>query len=153
MSKSGSRHTHWAAQAALVILALPIAAFSLFVGFNKAFAPMEVLVEHLAWTIHLPVLVGKAVGWLEMLAASLLLLSLAASRLRRAGFYAAAWITLNHAVAALVHVSAKEWSTLTQSSFVIPLCLALTWLCWRRFQLGDPTSTQQDTAGQVGARP
>jgi uncharacterized membrane protein YhaH (DUF805 family) len=93
---------------------------------------MNVLVEHLAWTIHLPVMVGKGVGWLEMFAASVLILSLAVRRLRRAGFYAAAWIALNHSVAAIVHVSASEWSTLSQSAFVIPLCLMLTWLCARR---------------------
>lgn len=140
MKGSGSQVAYWAEQVALVLLALPIAVFSLFVGFNKALAPMNVLVEHLAWTIHLPVMVGKAVGWLEMLAASVLILSLRVKRLRRAGFYAAAWIALNHSVAAIVHVSAREWSTLSQSAFVIPLCLVLTWLCLRRFIGGEPRS-------------
>ena len=139
MKGSGLQVAPRAEQVSLVLLALPIAAFSLFVGFNKALAPMNVLVEHLAWTIHLPVMVGKAVGWLEMLAASVLLLSLAVRRLRRTGFYAAAWIALNHSVAAIVHVSAQEWSTLSQSAFVIPLCLVLTWLCARRAKGDEPT--------------
>ncbi|HQS68061.1 MAG: hypothetical protein B7Y36_08915 [Novosphingobium sp. 28-62-57] len=119
-------------RSALVLLALPIAAFSLFVGYNKAFAPIEVLTEHLAWTIHLPVFLGKAIGGLELVAASVLLASLVVRALRRAGFYAAAWIVLNHGVAALVHIGAREWSTLTQSAVVIPLCMILAWLCWRR---------------------
>lgn len=93
---------------------------------------MEVVTEHLAWTIHLPVILGKLVGWLEVLAVITLMASLAAKLLRRAGFYAAAWIVLNHSVAAVVHVVAREWSTLTQSAVVIPLCMVLAWLCWRR---------------------
>ncbi len=132
MIGNGTRATHWAERIALVVLALPIAGFSLFVGYNKALAPMEVLVEHLAWTMHLPVAIGKAVGWLELLAAIVLILSLFLRRLYRAGFYAAVWIALNHAVAAVVHVSAREWSTLTQSAIVISLCLVLAWLCARR---------------------
>ncbi|WP_353227805.1 DoxX family protein [Novosphingobium sp.] len=131
----GTRRTAALAERALlVMLALPIAAFSLFVGYNKALAPMAVLVEHLAWTIHLPMVVGRAIGWLELAAATVLIASLVLRRLTRAGLYAAGWIALNHGIAACVHVGAREWSTLTQSAVVIPLCVLLVWLCLRRVQ-------------------
>lgn len=128
------RTTGLAERALLVLLTLPIAGFSLFVGYNKALAPLDVLAAHSAWTIHLPVLVGRAIGWLELAAAVTLILSLVTPRLARPGLYAAAWIGLNHCVAAGVHVRAKEWHTLPQSTVVIPLCLVLVWLCRRRAQ-------------------
>lgn len=118
--------------AVLVVLALLIGGFSLFVGWNKAFAPHEVLVEHLAWTIHLPATVGRIVGWLEMLAATVLIASLAVPRFARAGMWAAVWITANHVAAAVVHVSHGETSTYAQSVVVIALCLMMVRLARQR---------------------
>lgn len=114
----------------LVLLTLLLAGFSAFVGWNKAFAPVEILREHSAWTYHLPVLLGRLVGWLEMAAVVTLLLALMRPRLARLGRIAAAWITANHAVAAVVHVIHEEWHTLTQSAVVLLLCAIWLWL-WR----------------------
>lgn len=117
---------------ALILLALPIAAFTLFVGYNKALAPMQVLVEHLAWTTHLPEPLGRAIGWVEVATSLVLLLSIVLPRLKRAGLLAAAVIAFNHSVAVLVHIGAAEWSTLGQSAVLVPLCLVLVCLCRRR---------------------
>lgn len=112
-------------------LALTIGGFSCFVGYMKAFAPIEVLAEHTAWTVHLPVIVGRGIGWLEMAAAAVLILTIPFPRLARAGFAAAAWITLNHSVAAIVHILAGEYPTLVQSAVLISLCILLLALLHR----------------------
>lgn len=118
--------------ALLVVLAFLLGSFSLFVGWNKAFAPLEVLREHSAWTYHLPVILGRAIGWAELLAATMLLLGLPLRRFARAGSLAAVWITINHVIAAVVHVMHEEWHTLTQSAVVIAMCLVMVALYRRR---------------------
>jgi uncharacterized membrane protein len=122
---------------ALLLIAAALGAFSLFVGYNKALAPLDVLREHSAWTIHLPMLLGRAIGWAEIVAAALLILGLFAGRLARWGSWAAVWITLNHAAAAVVNVLHREWHTLTQSAVVIALCLVMVWLYRRRAGFGS----------------
>lgn len=117
---------------ALMLIAGALGAFSLFVGYNKALAPLEVLREHSAWTVHLPVVLGRVIGWAEIAAAAVLILGLFAGRLARLGSWAAVWITLNHAAAAVVHVVHREWHTLTQSAVVIMLCLVMVWLYRQR---------------------
>ena len=117
---------------ALTALSVVIGGFSLFVGYNKALAPLAELREHSAWTIHLPVLLGRAVGWTELLAASLLLLGLAFRPLARAGFWSACWITANHVAAAGFHIAHSETQTYSQSAVMITLCLVMTLLYWRR---------------------
>lgn len=109
----------------LAVIVVVLGGFSLFVGYNKALSPLEVLREHSAWTYHLPVLLGRLIGWVEIVAAVVLILGLGVSHLRRWGVWAAVWITLNHAVAAVVHVMFKEWHTLTQSAVVLVLCCAM----------------------------
>jgi len=116
----------------LALLTILICGFSLFVGYNKALAPYAVLVEHSAWTIHLPVMLGKTLGWVEMLAASIGILALPFPRYARAGTLAVAWIGLNHAVAAVFHIANKEWHTLPQSAVMITLCLIAVALYARR---------------------
>ena len=116
----------------LVLIAVTLGAFSLFVGYNKALAQLAVLREHSAWTIHLPVLLGRVIGWAEIVAAALLIVGLFAARLAHWGSWAAVWITLNHVVAAVVHVFHAEWHTLTQSAVVIVLCLVMVWLYRQR---------------------
>ena len=112
-------------------IAAVIGGFSLFVGFNKALAPLDVLRAHTAWTIHLPMPLGRTLGWLEIGAALVLIGSIFLPSKARAGFLAAAWITLNHAVAAVVHMIHREFGALPQSAVLITLCLALLALQWR----------------------
>lgn len=123
MERAADETNGWPLYGVVVILTLMICGFSLFVGYNKALAPFAVLVEHTAWTIHLPVMLGKALGWLEMLAASIGILALPFARHARARTLAVAWIGLNHAVAAVFHIANKEWHTLPQSAVMITLCL------------------------------
>ena len=130
-----SRNLNWkaiAAWAALAALVVPIGAFSLFVGWNKAFAPIEVLAQHSAWTYHLPVWLGRSIGWLELIAAVILFAGLLVPKFARAGMFAAIWITLNHIAAAIVHIVFAEWHTLTQSAIVIGLCLLMVLLFVKR---------------------
>jgi uncharacterized membrane protein (UPF0136 family) len=128
------RGLSWPLFIMLLVIAGALGAFSLFVGYNKALAPLAVLREHSAWTIHLPVLLGRVIGWAEIASAVVLILGLFAGRLARWGSWAAVWITANHMVAAVVHVIQSEWHTLTQSAVVIALCLLMVWLYRRRAQ-------------------
>jgi hypothetical protein len=116
------------AYAVLAVIVIVLGGFSLFVGYNKALSPLEVLREHSAWTYHLPVLLGRAIGWVEIAAAAVLILGLGLRSLRPWGVWAAIWITLNHAVAAVLHVLFEEWHTLTQSAVVLVLCGVMIWL-------------------------
>jgi len=117
---------------ALVLLALALGGFSLFVGYNKALAPLALLREHSAWTIHLPEMLGRAVGWAELLGACVLLAGLIYRPLARAGFWAACWITANHVAAAGIHIAHGETHTYGQSAVTITLCLLMCWLYRRR---------------------
>jgi DoxX-like family len=121
------------AEAALLTLgSVMIGAFSLFVGYHKTFSPLAVLAENTAWTVHLPEWLGRMVGVAELAAASALLLALVFRNLARPGWLAALWITLNHGVAAVVHVLHDELPALPANAFWIALCMLVTWLAWRR---------------------
>ncbi|RIV87748.1 DoxX family protein [Aurantiacibacter zhengii] len=113
---------------ALALLVVCIGGFSLFVGWNKAFAPLDILARHSAWTIHLPVWLGRTIGWLELFAAAVLFAGLIIPKLARFGMFAAIWITLNHVAAAIVHIIFAEWHTLPQSAVVITLCVVMVLL-------------------------
>ncbi len=121
----------WAALAALVVLTVLLGGFSAFVGWHKATAPLEILRENSAWTIHLPVVLGRIVGVLELAAVAALVAGLLVPRAACFGLAGAAWISANHVVAAGFHIFYREWHTLTQSAIVITLCLVWVWL-WRR---------------------
>lgn len=116
----------------LILLAVVIGGFSLFVGYHKAFSPLEELARHSAWTIHLPLLLGRALGLMEIAGAAILILSLPFRRHARVGTLAGGWIGLNHTVAAMVHIAHAEWHTLTQSAIMITLCIVMTALYARR---------------------
>lgn len=135
---SGNKAGAMIAFVALVILTLLLGGFSAFVGWNKAMSPLEVLREHSAWTIHLPVLLGRIVGWLEMASVAALATALVVPRLARWGLAGAAWISANHVVAAGFHVAYAEWHTLTQSAVVITLCALWVWLWLGRVKAQGP---------------
>ncbi len=46
----------------LALLVLVVGGFSLFVGYHKTFSPIEILAQNSAWTVHLPVWLGRMVG-------------------------------------------------------------------------------------------
>lgn len=122
----------WAALGALVILTILLGGFSAFVGWHKAMWPLEILRQNSAWTIHLPVLLGRLVGVLELAAVAALAIALLVPRAARLGLISAAWIGANHVVAAGFHIAHEEWHTLTQSAIVISLCLLWVWLWLQR---------------------
>ena len=104
------------------ILAVPLAAFFAFVGWNKAFAPLAELARHGAWTVHLPPWLGRAVGGSELACAALLLVP---GRLRR---IAALVLVANQACAAAVHLAHGEVAALPQNALLLALLIALAWL-------------------------
>ncbi|MXO71923.1 DoxX family protein [Alteraurantiacibacter buctensis] len=122
----------WAALIALVALTVLLAGFSAFVGWHKTTAPLALLRENSAWTIHLPVALGRIVGVLELAAVAALAIALLVPRAARLGLLGAAWIGANHVVAAVFHIIHKEWHTLTQSGIVIALCLVWVTLWYNR---------------------
>ena len=125
IAQSEGNRLHPALLVVLILLALLIGGFSLFVGYHKALSPLETLAKNSAWTAHLPVWLGRAVGWAELAAAVPLFAGLTMRRLAVAGYFAAIWITLNHMAATVIHVIHEEWHTLTQSAVVITLCLVM----------------------------
>lgn len=104
------------------ILAVPLAAFFAFVGWNKAFAPLADLARHGAWTVHLPPWLGRTVGGSELACAALLLVP---GRLRR---IAALVLVANQACAAAVHLAHGEAAALPQNAVLMALLIALAWL-------------------------
>lgn len=123
----------------LIVLTLLLGGFSVFVGWNKAFAPLDVLREHSAWTIHLPVMLGRLIGLAELVAAALLAAALLVPRTARWGLLGAGWISANHVVAGIVHVIHREWHTLTQTGVVLALCALWLWLWLHRTRSISPT--------------
>ena len=134
---------------ALVILTVVLGGFSAFVGWHKATAPLELLRENSAWTIHLPVLLGRIVGWLEMVAVAALTAALLVPRLARWGLAGSAWIAANHIVAAGFHVAFEEWHTLTQSAVVTTLCAIWVWLWQRRAKACPPARPDPDHSARL----
>ncbi len=103
-----------------VVVALILAAFFAFVGWNKAFAPLADLARYHAWTIYIPEALGRAIGWSEMALA----VGLAASvipGLRRLSILSALVLILNQIVAAAVHLAQNESSALPQNAVLIVL--------------------------------
>ena len=107
---------------AAAMLALLLAAFFGFVGWNKAFAPLAELARHGAWTVHLPEWLGRLVGWSELaLAAALLAVPVRPSIARIAALALAA----NQIAAGLVHLARWETAALPQNAVLIVMLLAL----------------------------
>lgn len=115
----------WPLAIVFTVLAVLIGGFALFVGWHKATAPIGLLREVTAWTIHLPLLAGRLVGIFEMLAASALLLSLPVQRFAMAGAWGAFGIAGLNAAGAAIHYVHAETGTYAQSAVMVPLCLTL----------------------------
>lgn len=124
-----------AARAAiLLVLAWPMAAFFVFVGWYKAFASMAELASHGAWTAHVPAWIGRPMGWTEMLGAVVMavvaLPAVPAVRLLRGpAAWAAVWLAASQIVSAAVHVTHGEAAALPQNVFLFVALLVIAWLC------------------------
>ena len=96
------------------VLALVLAAFFAFVGWNKAFASLADLASYHAWTIWLPEALGRIVGWSEMACAVLLLIP-------RTRPWAALLLIANQLVAAGFHAAHGEAAALPQNAVLIAM--------------------------------
>lgn len=106
---------------AVAMIALPLAAFFAFVGYFKCFASLATLAEHHAWTVALPEWIGRIVGASELAAAA----GLTAGMVRPAAIrWAAGYLIVNQACAALVHLASGEAAALPQNAAIAALCIA-----------------------------
>lgn len=118
--------------AALTLLTLLLAAFFGFVGYMKAFAPLDMLERHNAWTVHIAEPAGRAVGWSEMACALVLAAALIRPKWSRTGMLAAAILVLNQLDAAAVHFRQGETATLPQNAVIVAASLLVLLLHARR---------------------
>jgi len=102
------------------VIAVLVAAFFAFVGYNKAFASLADLARYGAWTIWLPETIGRLVGWSEMLCVAGLLCIFIA-RYRHLARVAALLLIVNQLAAAAVHASHGETGALPQNAVLIAL--------------------------------
>jgi uncharacterized membrane protein YphA (DoxX/SURF4 family) len=113
------------------ILRILLAAFFVFVGYWKAFGPIEALAEHGAWVAGFPAWFARAVGWSEIIAGAALLAA-ATSRTRNVAQAAAAYLVLNQLVALGVHLSRGEVHAVPQNLILIVLLALLFFAGSRR---------------------
>lgn len=109
----------------MAALTLLLGAFHGFVGFHKAFSTHEELVQHAAWTQHLPMWLGKTVGWVEMVATATLLVALLRPRLARAGMWVCIGFAVMEVVAGVVHHVTQDGGSLMQNALAILLTTLL----------------------------
>ena len=102
------------------VLTVLLTAFFAFVGYNKAFASFADLTRYGAWTIWMPEIPARLVGWSEMLCAAGLLCIFIA-RYRHVARIAAILLILNQLAAAAVHASHGETGALPQNAVLIAM--------------------------------
>ena len=106
-----------------IVASLLLAAFFAFFGYFKSFAPVEVLVQHHAWTTALPEWLGRIVGVTELASAAALLAGIALPRMRGPARVAAAYLVLNQGAAAFVHLARSETAALPQNGVIVAVAL------------------------------
>ena len=112
----------------LVTLTLLLSAFHGFVGWHKAFSTHEELVQHAAWTMHLPMWLGKLVGWTEMAVTAALLVAMVRPQLARVGVLACIAFIVMELVATVTHYVTQDGGSLVQNAVTISLTALLTGL-------------------------
>jgi DoxX-like family len=119
---------------ALVALTLLLGAFHGFVGWHKAFSTREELVQHAAWTIHLPLWLGKLVGWTEMIVTAALLCAVFRRSWSRVGFWSCVIFIALELMATFTHYRTQDGGSLVQNAVTISLTAVLAWLHSTRFR-------------------
>jgi uncharacterized membrane protein YphA (DoxX/SURF4 family) len=122
----------------LVALTLLLGAFHGFVGWHKAFSTHEQLVQHAAWTMHLPTGLGKAVGWIELIVTAVLLVALVRPPLARMGMWACIVFILMELAATVSHYLTQDGGSLMRNAVSIALTALLAWLYATRCQPRPP---------------
>ena len=113
------------------VVRILLAAFFVFVGYWKAFGPIEALADHGAWVAGFPAWFARAVGWSEIIA-GLALLAAASDRTRNVARAAAAYLVLNQLVALVVHLSREQVHAVPQNLVLIALLSLLIFAGYRR---------------------
>ena len=98
-------------QASIVAIAAILAAFFAFVGWHKAFSPLEVLVQHGAYTAHLPEWLGRLAGYTELACAAALLAG-TVPRWGAAARWGAIYVLGSQILAGTIHVVHGETGAL-----------------------------------------
>ena len=106
------------------IACLVLAAFFAFVGYWKAFGPIEALAEHHAWVAGWPAWFARAVGWSELACAAALAGASFTGRSRLA-FWTALVLIINQLAALAVHVSRGEAAVAGPQNLVLLAVLGL----------------------------
>ncbi len=106
------------------VLAIPLATFFAFVGYYKAFAPLAELAKHNAFTVHLPELLGRGIGWIEIACALALLAGIVWHRAGPAQFAAALFQIAEQGLSSVIHAQHGEEAMLPQNALLV-LLLAL----------------------------
>ena len=107
----------------LRLVTLLLGLFFGFVGYHKAFASLADLKTYGSWTVHLPDLLGRAIGWSEM-ACALLLIGYTIRPHRWVKWGAAVFI-VNQLSAAATHWAKGETAALPQNFVLIALLSVL----------------------------
>lgn len=106
-----------------LVISLILGIFFAFVGYMKAFAPIVELAQHNAWTVHLPVALGRLIGWSEIACAALLLVCPWRAEARKFWLAGAALLFANQIAAAAVHFARDELQSLPQNAAIISGCI------------------------------
>lgn len=109
-------------RALIAALYVVLALFFAFVGWNKAFASLADLAHYGSWTVYLPELAGRIVGWSEM---TLALGLLAGLHRRQVARFSALALVANQIVAALFHLTHGEAGALPQNLVLIVMLLLI----------------------------
>ncbi|MCY1672202.1 DoxX family protein [Novosphingobium sp. SL115] len=116
----------------LAPLSLILAAFHGFVGWHKAFAPLNELARHTAWTVHLPEALGRTIGWMEIGLALVLIAALIGHfkrpALARAGMWAAVVFVVLEVISSWVHYRHGEVFMLKQNAVSVGMTALVAWL-------------------------
>lgn len=109
-------------RALIAALCVVLALFFAFVGWNKAFASLADLAHYGSWTVYLPELGGRIVGWSEM---TLALGLLAGLHRRQVARFSALALVANQIVAGLFHLTHGEDGALPQNLLLIVMLLCV----------------------------
>ena len=112
----------------LAALTLLLGAFHGFVGWHKAFSSHDELVRHSAWTMHLPVWLGKLVGWTELILTAALFLALVRPKQARIGVWVCILFIAMELTSAVTHYVTQDGGSLAQNAVAITLTGLLAWL-------------------------
>ena len=109
----------WIRWGLMAVLVMPLAAFFGFVGWYTAFASLTELAQHSAFTVHVPVWLGKGLGWFEMAGAAALLTGLFLPAARRVQGWFAWGLAAEQVLSSILHLQHDEAAMLPQNGVIV----------------------------------